>query len=81
MSALEERRQAAREAFYDAAPSNMAADDCLSALGEAIETATRVQITSELVGIYTAAWAASGCNRAAGLKAALESCGFEVEQT
>lgn len=89
MSPLGERRQRAREAFDDevvAGPRHpMVA--VTSAREAAIETATRVRVTPELLDVFGRAWHEAdeqgthvpGARRAAGLKAAFEAAGFEVE--
>ena len=78
MSALEERRQRAREAFWDTSAGTMTG--AAEGLDEAIETATRVQITDGIIRIYHEAWAANGCSRKAGLRAALVALGFGVTE-
>jgi hypothetical protein len=75
MSALEERRQAAREAFYDANHVTMP-----DALNEAIGTATRVQITDEVL-IAAVKARRAGPDTEGIIKAAFVAAGFEVEQT
>ncbi len=73
MSALEERRQRAREAYYDADGY----DDDMHAAEAAIETATRVKITPEImraaerVSLFSVS--------VEGIIAAFEAAGFEVE--
>ncbi len=74
MSELEDRRQRAREAFYDRGY------DEFQAVEAAIETATRVRITPEIL---------AACHEPSGyllpayirdiLRAAFEAAGFEVE--
>lgn len=70
MSEIEERRQRAREAFYDVIETTHAD----SAIEAAIETATRVQITPELLATMDPATG----NREARLRAAFRAAGFEV---
>lgn len=76
VSPLGDRRQRAREAFHDAP-----ALDLLGALDEAIETATRVQITPEAVAkAYPSAVTDRDRKLCAPLLAeALTELGFEVE--
>lgn len=86
---LEERRQRAREAGLDAWHDALAVpeldDRAGNALDDAIETATRVQITPEVQLAFLAILTqirsgeeAPTCIEA--LKAAFEAAGFEVEQ-
>lgn len=73
MSELEERRQRAREAFHDTFALN---DRTTSdALDECIETATRVQITPEVIDAYQGTGMPS---LKAKLRAAFRAAGFEV---
>jgi hypothetical protein len=81
---LADRRQRAREAFYDSAGDVNNPADPLEA---AIETATRVQITPEMIEAFGDAWHATqvsgasrrpGDRRRAGLIAAFRAAGFEV---
>ncbi len=76
--AIEDRRQRAREAFYDT-PGCVADPD--TALTEAIETATLVKITEEAIEAFDVE--RNGSTDAgdirAGLAAALAELGFEVE--
>ncbi len=75
MSALEERRQRAREAGQDAACAHLVHGQCK--LG--IETATRVRITDEAVfRAFTELH--RGATARAIIHVALEELGFEVEQ-
>lgn len=78
MSALEERRQRAREAFWDAVVDVGARE----AAEEAIETATRVKITEEAIEAFDIERNGStdAGNIRAGLAAALAELGFEVEE-
>lgn len=73
-TALADRRQRAREAFWDRyAPEQY--DEQLPALTDAIETATRVKITQDIVD------AGNGLpGRYAVIKAAFRAAGFEVEE-
>lgn len=73
-TALDDRRQRAREAAYDARMSAAGDDDVAITVG--IETATRVQITSEMLDAMNPAVG----NRETRLRAAFEAAGFEVEQ-
>lgn len=80
MSALDDRRQAAREAFHDASPviDGDVIDEIHEAAEQAIETAIRVRVTSEIIE------AARVTNRgswtfSAALEAAFHAAGFEVE--
>lgn len=68
---LVDRRQRAREAFLDYPD-----DDLSGALDDAIETATRVKITPELLATMDPAVG----NRETRLLAAFRAAGFEVEQ-
>lgn len=83
-SPLEDRRQRAREAYYDGTePGDVVT---IQALDGAIETATRVRITDEAVAEFGQAWhnapqdGPPGTRRRAALIAALRELGFEVEQ-
>lgn len=100
MSALEERRQRAREAFDDRWSVTGGADisgtatwanRLQQAREEAIETATRVRITPEIITAARAGWLVAATEHASWteepgpreygrLKAAFEAAGFEVEQ-
>lgn len=76
MSAIEERRQRAREAFWDGAADESSLSGghpFLNALGTCVETATRVKLTDEVM------WAAGvhGATPAA-IRAAFAAAGFEV---
>ncbi len=80
MSALEERRQRAREAAQDAAPGNGTVVDAAEA---AIEAATRVRITRGAIEAARVAgdFELDRLNQVdAALIAALAELGFEVEQ-
>ncbi len=77
MSAIEDRREAACDAFYDT-PGCVSDPD--SALTPAIESATRVRITEELIEIFDVernGSTAAGDIRA-GLTAVFLAAGFEV---
>jgi hypothetical protein len=76
MSALEERRQRAREAGRDAACVHLIDGACELGIDEAVETATRVRITGEALMAMNPATG----HREARLRAALEALGFEVEE-
>jgi hypothetical protein len=86
---LTDRRQRAREAFWDASAGLMSgAGDGVEA---AIEVATRVRITPEIIEAARAGWLAASTDRASWteepgprqvgrLEAAFRAAGFEVEQ-
>jgi len=70
MTALDDRRQRAREAFWDAyGPSDQG-----TPLDVAIEAATRVRITPEVIRAFN-----TPNETVAGLAAAFRAAGFEVE--
>lgn len=48
MSEIEDRRQRAREAFFDGSCAHVDAD-CIGGLADAIEAATRVRITDDVL--------------------------------
>lgn len=76
MSEIEDRRQRAREAFHDH-PSV----DLFGALGGAIEVATQVKITDEVIDVLFSAGRDSITPRATGraqIRLVLEALGFEV---
>lgn len=89
---LTDRRQRAREAAQDVEAGNF--DDPQSgvrAVEAAIETATRVRVTPEIIEAARAGWLAASTDRASWteepgprqygrLKAAFEAAGFEVEK-
>lgn len=84
-SPLDERRQRAREAGWDATVG-WSHESTARAIESAIETATRVKLTPEVIIAYGkvlgtggARWKVSGTSEKA-LIAALEAAGFEVEQ-
>lgn len=74
LSEGDDRRQRAREAYYDATARRSASEGSAVALEEAIEVATRVKITPEAV---TAMDLRTG-SREDWLRAALVVLGFEV---
>jgi hypothetical protein len=80
---LDDRRQRAREAFYDGSNSTDVHPNDLEA---AIETATRVRVDDEQLAAFATAWHAAaqdgppGTRRRAGLIAAFRAAGYEVEQ-
>ena len=77
MSALEERRQRAREAFYDAYADGTFVE--VRGVEECIETATRVQITDEV--LIAAIKARREAPDTEGIiRAAFLAAGFEVEE-
>lgn len=92
MSELEDRRQRAREAFWDRLAPPRAGDtmpspgEVQTALENGIETATRVKVTDEVINEFAYAWHGApqdgppGTRRRAGLTAALRALGFEVEE-
>ena len=72
----EDRRQRAREAYYDSTRRCGAQEGSAVALNEAIETATQVKLTPEIVASAEAGvWGGGGRDRA---RAVLEAAGFEV---
>jgi hypothetical protein len=85
MSALEDRRQAAREAAHDEIGDGCTLrSDAYRAIESAIETATRVRITPEIMNAFNmeaikSYEEAGGDPDAAGLRAAFLAAGFEVE--
>lgn len=80
MSALKERRRAAREAFEEEW-SPWDAETVTDARDVAIETATRVRITPEIIEAHGMAgrWSGPGERRAI-IIAAFKAAGFEVEE-
>ena len=82
MSAAEERRQRAREAFADASPAidADAIDQVHAAAEGAIETASRVRVTQEVVRAAIVARDDNGWdNMVKAVEAAFRAAGFEVE--
>jgi hypothetical protein len=77
MSALEDRRQAAREAYHDA--TDLPEKFSQYGLTDAIETATRVRITPEIIDAATRV-ARGSWTFGPAVRAAFEAAGFEVEQ-
>lgn len=84
VSPLDDRRQRARETFYDMLHDTASDDgpvfelsDCVAG---AIETATRVKITPEAVAKFRAVAEGWGGNFAVSLAVALAELGFEVEE-
>lgn len=77
MNELDDRRQSAREAFYDAVPAF--GEDCHATdpLTVAIEAATRVRITPEIIAAGTDN--ESGEREIERLIAAFRAAGFEVQ--
>jgi hypothetical protein len=76
VSAIEERRQQAREVFYDA-PGFVADPD--DNLRQAIESATQVRITDNLINdLADVTFAGGFLTRRALVCAAFEAAGFEV---
>ncbi len=75
--AVEERRQRAREAGLDAAADDGSELDWGDKIDAAIETATRVQITDDVLHAFWDSWALSSSGTAA-LAAAFRAAGFEV---
>lgn len=87
MSEIEDRRHRAWEAYHDATDLPEKFTQC--GLADAIETATRVRITPEIIeaarvgylGAGNGSWTQDpGPRQAARLKAAFEAAGFEVEE-
>jgi hypothetical protein len=78
MSEIEDRRQRAREAYWDSGSGRISGDQ----VGDAIEAATRVKITPEAIEAFDVERNGStdAGNIPAGLAAALTALGFEVEQ-
>lgn len=83
-AARADRRQRAREAYYDSTAGSGGQEGSAIALEDAIETATRVRITPEIEAAYVAA--AYGVHDQVtaaivpGLAAAFRAAGFEVEE-
>ncbi|MFA9272612.1 MAG: hypothetical protein ACEQSX_18045 [Baekduiaceae bacterium] len=73
MSEIEDRRQRAREAYWDSGSGRISGDQ----VGDAIETATRVRITPEIVA---AVHRPDLLTDEDALRAAFTAAGFEVEQ-
>jgi hypothetical protein len=83
VNALEERRQRAHEAGWGAACVHLIDGACELGLDDAIETATRVRITREVVEVARLAgdFDLDRLNQIdAALSAALAELGFEVEE-
>ena len=88
MSALDERRQRAREAFEDEwniAPGQIDREPwpvrLAAARDEAIETATRVKLTDDVVDRYGGdRFDPTGAARRKVMREVLAACGFEVEE-
>lgn len=80
MSEIEDRRQHAREAYYDSAARRRAPEGSAVALEAAIETATQVKITPEAIEAFDVERNGSmdAGDIPAGLAAALAALGFEV---
>lgn len=79
MSALDDRRQAAREAAHDGLDLPDLATR--QAIDDAIETATRVRITPEIIDRFMSHDEGGGCDMDVreALTDAFTSAGFEVE--
>jgi hypothetical protein len=81
--ALDERRQRAREAGLDAYSDvlavPLASERALHAIDDAVETATRVQVTHEIVMAFLQA-PDNPDDITGPLRAAFRAAGFEVEQ-
>jgi len=75
-SAVLERRQRAREAFYDAYHDGTYVE--VPGVEDAIETATRVRVTQEIVRAAIVARDDYGMIKA--VEAAFRAAGFEVEE-
>jgi len=94
--ALADRRQRAREAYYDryALGDNIGGSARKAAVRECIETATRVQLTPEVVEAAEQAWLGSAVNFDSSeslvdwrkrrvklmVREALTAAGFEIEE-
>jgi hypothetical protein len=80
-SPLAERRQRAREAFHDASPvmDSDIIDQVHGAAEEAIETATRVRVTPEIIQAFVEA-PDDPEDIAGPIEAAFRAAGFEVEE-
>lgn len=81
MSALDDRCQLARESYYDNVPTGQPEGSAI-ALESAIEIATRVRITDEMIDMFMACGTGGYgdvTDVRAGLKAALGVAGFGVE--
>jgi len=87
---LDDRRQRAREAYYDrySLGDHIGGSARKAAIRECIETATRVQITPEVLAAAREAWRAAdgswtedpGPRETARLAAAFRAAGFKVEE-
>lgn len=79
MSALEERRAKAQETFWNHEPRGT-----MSAVDDAIESATRVQVTGDVFDTAYRAYDDNGDPHSsaigAAVRAAFEAAGFEVTQ-
>jgi hypothetical protein len=80
--ALAARRQRAREAAHDAAPYLVRTGPGVAAIDEAIETATRVQITDEVLDAGYPSVLTERDRKLCRplLAAAFRAAGFEVEE-
>ena len=74
MTELDDRRQQAREAFYDTLQ-----DGRVDSFNEAIETATRVRITPEIAEAFLTAPGDDPEDIWEPLRVAFRAAGFEVE--
>lgn len=82
MTAIDDRRQLAREAGHDLAGPSIIGDN-VAAIEAAVETATSVKITAEIEAEFRAAafghgGLMTGEDLRRGLTAAFEAAGFEV---
>lgn len=80
---LADRRQRAREAYYDSTMARGAPEGSAIALEQAIETATRVRITPEIEAVAEQAageFFGGRVQRRAIIVAAFRAAGFEVEE-
>jgi transketolase len=77
-SPLDDRRQRAREAGWDAT-AGWSQESTAAAIEAAIETATRVQVTPEAVRAFESEACLDEIDTRRGLTAALTELGFEVE--
>ena len=81
---IDDRRQRAREAFWDASAPNLLTG-ATNGIETAIETATRVRITPEIIDAFAEGCGDSihdfyGGDARTGLVAAFRAAGFEVEE-
>lgn len=77
MSEIEDRRQRAREAYWNETCAHLAGSDCMTGIEEAIDTATCVQLTPEIMRAAERK-NVHGAVSIEAVRAALEAAGFEV---